>query len=567
MTRKPKILWMNEASFLSTGYGVYGNEILHRLHDTGKYEIAEMGVYSSSNDPLANNLPWLYYGCLPDTPEQNVEYNSQLANQWGLWRFEEVCLDFKPDIVIDTRDWWAGEFVSRSPFRRFFHWSIMPTVDSAPQMEQWLATYLDADSLCTYTEFGRDTLNTETNGKIKFRGIPSPSANYNIFKPVGDKQKHKELFGLDGDVCIVGTIMRNQKRKLYPDLILAFKKFLEQSHRDISDKVYLYLHTSYPDIGWDIPRLIRESGIGHRILCTYICSNCGHVCCSVFNDATQVCRQCHRPTAKLPSVSHGVSTKDLAAIINLFDVYVQYAIAEGLGMPAIEAASCGVPVMAVDYSGMASVLKNIQGIPIKVQRFFRESETHAYRALPDNQDLADKLSKFFTISIDNQRGLGRQTAIACRQAYSWEKAVNIWENIIDGVVIKPLEQTWDSPPRVITPNLNIPNNLTQDEFVRWCVVNVWGEPSQLNSYVVMRMVRDLHYGEAISGFGGPYYSEDSLIIEQPKYRTFDKQEVLGALKKMGDTRNYWEERRAGLVQVDTPIYIQRAHNRVKHHVV
>ena len=32
--------------------------------------------------------------------------------------------------------------------------------------------------------------------------------------------------GLDPDCKIIGTVMRNQRRKLYPDLFEAFKKFL-----------------------------------------------------------------------------------------------------------------------------------------------------------------------------------------------------------------------------------------------------------------------------------------------------------------------------------------------------
>jgi hypothetical protein len=39
MTKK-KILLVNEASYLATGFAVYGHEILTRLHKTDKYDIA-----------------------------------------------------------------------------------------------------------------------------------------------------------------------------------------------------------------------------------------------------------------------------------------------------------------------------------------------------------------------------------------------------------------------------------------------------------------------------------------------------------------------------------------------
>lgn len=557
MDRKPRILWMGEATFLNTGYGIYGHEVLSRLHATGKYEIAEMGVYGHFADHRAHDIPWTYYGCVPDTPDKQAEYDSQVANQWGLWKFEDVCLDFKPDIVIDIRDWWAIEFVSRSPFRRNFHWSIMPTIDSAPQMEQWLATYLDADSVCAYTEFGRDTMIQETNGRVNFQNLAPAAANYELLKPVSDKKKHKEAMGFESNVKIVGTIMRNQKRKLYPDLLQAFRLFVEQ-HPQTGHDTFLYLHTSYPDLGWDIPRLIRESGIGHKVLCTYICHKCGHVFPSFFHDAVQTCSKCGQPDARLPSTERGTTTQDLAAIINCFDVYVQYANCEGQGMPQVEAAACGVPVMSVDYSAMSSVVRNVKGTPIKVQRMFRESETHAYRALPDNQDLADKLGSFLSKPESLRNKAGRDTYLACRKNYDWSRTSKVWEKIIDGIKLQPLEETWDNPnARIIKPNLNIPENIPLEDFVRWSVANIWGEPSQVDSYVALRMIRDLNYGEAISGFGGPYYSEDSLIIEQPKFKKFGKQNVVDSLAELGAGRNYWEQRRTGMIQEAVPLFIQR----------
>jgi glycosyltransferase involved in cell wall biosynthesis len=553
---------MGEATYLSTGYSVYGHEVLSRLHETGKYEIAELGGYGHFADPRAQEIPWTYYGCLPDTPDQDEKYESQIANQWGLWRFEEICLDFKPDIVMDIRDWWMAETVARSPFRRHFHWAIMPTIDSAPQMEQWLSTYLNADSVCAYSEFGRDTMLQETNNLINFCGMAPPAANYDYLKPVSDKKRHKEAMGFEPGVKIVGTIMRNQKRKLYPDLLQAFKMFLEK-YPKVGHDTFLYLHTSYPDIGWDIPRLIRESGIGHKVLCTYICHNCGHVFPSFFHDAVQTCSKCGQPEARLPSSDKGVHIRDLAAIINCFDVYVQYSIAEGFGMPQVEAAACGVPVMSVDYSAMSSVVRKLKGTPLKVQRLFREAETHSYRALPDNAFLADQLGHFLGKPEPMRLKAGRDAYLACRKSYDWSRTTKVWEKIIDKIELRPLEETWNSPPRVISPNYDVPQGLPMEDFVRWGIANIWGEHGQIDSYVALRMIRDLNYGQSVASFGGPYYCEDSLLIEKPKFRSFGKADAVQALVELGDGRNYWEQRRAGLIQESEPLYITRVRESEK----
>jgi hypothetical protein len=40
---KKRILFVGEASFLSTGFSNYYRELLPRLHATGKYEIGDPG--------------------------------------------------------------------------------------------------------------------------------------------------------------------------------------------------------------------------------------------------------------------------------------------------------------------------------------------------------------------------------------------------------------------------------------------------------------------------------------------------------------------------------------------
>src|SRR5688500_7845485 len=129
--RKKRILHPTEATFLKTGYSNYSYEVLKRLHATGKYEIAELGCFARSSDPQVAKLPWKFYGNLPDPNNKNEVdfYRASQLHAFGSWRFEEILLDLQPDIVFDIRDWWMYEFEERSPFRNYYHWAIMPTVD------------------------------------------------------------------------------------------------------------------------------------------------------------------------------------------------------------------------------------------------------------------------------------------------------------------------------------------------------------------------------------------------------------------------------------------------------
>lgn len=556
--RKLRILWLGEASYLSTGYAVYTREILERLYNTDKYDIAELASYGHWNDRQRFNIPWRYYGNLPDTPDDRQTYEGNILNQFGEWKFEETCLDFKPDIVCDPRDWWMGEYVERSPFRRLFKWAIMPTVDSIPQQEQWLATFMDADAVFNYCEFGRDYLQDTLKDSVNLCGLAPPSAHPDCYKPM-KKEEVRQRFGIDNDLIIIGTVMRNMKRKLYPDLIDSFAKFTRENP-ELTKKVYLYIHCSYPDSGWDIPKLIREAGIGHRVFFTYICSTCKHVFPSFFQDCVQPCPECGSPTAGLPNQNISATTEEMGRIMNLFDLYVQYSVCEGFGMPQVEAAMCGVPVMAVDYSAMSSVLSNIGGIPIKVQRLYREAESHAYRALPDNDHLISLWKDFVNKPESVRKVMGRKTYMKCKKNYSYDMSAKEWEKFFDTVEPKNL---WDSPPLVHQPNPDVPDGFDNDQFARWIIRNIWGRPEKMDSYMSLRLMRDLNYRQSIVQHGDTYFNERSVPGTKQYFDSFTREDAVRHMMILNQKDTYWEERRVGLIEDKVSKFVQECKKGIK----
>ena len=160
--RKRRILFIGEASFLATGFSTYWNEVIGRLHKTGEFELAEMGSYAHDGDPGCQKVPWKFYPAGPARGNKKAmqEYmpHPGSTNQFGEWRFSDVCLDFKPDLVLAHRDWWMDEFVLRSPLRKNFKFIWSPTIDGEPQRELWLDSYLQCDRILTYSEYGMNLL-------------------------------------------------------------------------------------------------------------------------------------------------------------------------------------------------------------------------------------------------------------------------------------------------------------------------------------------------------------------------------------------------------------------------
>jgi glycosyltransferase involved in cell wall biosynthesis len=552
---KKKILLCNEASFLNTGYSIYGKEVMRRLLATDKYELAELSVYGSEIDSRQEQIPWKYY---PNHPNPNIEaevmdFNSKQINVFGGWRFEEVCLDFRPDIVMDIRDFWMVEFTQRSPFRPMFSWSLMPTVDAEPQNEQWIYTFANADTVLNYSEFGERVLKQQSGGSINCLGVASPSAD-KVFVPTPDKKAHKQNMGFSSDSLIIGTVMRNQRRKLFPDLFYSFREFLNQTQLT---NVYLYCHTSYPDIGWDIPSLLNEHGISSKVIFTYCCSQCQNVYPAFFEGSMTICPRCSYLAAKPSSVHSTTTNEDLAKIYNLFDLYVQYANSEGFGIPQVEAAACGVPFMSVDYSAMESVVANLEGEPIKVKALYKELETGCMRAVPDNDDFVEKLIKFFSLPEAVRLKKGFQTRKLFEQHYTWDKTAEKWESLFDAIPIKPPETTWDSPPRLINIPSEIPAYLPNREYVDWLFTNVLGEPEKIGSYDYARMLRDLDNKNYVRGMGGFYFNEDSWSHVRPEWEKFDKEEAYYQILEIAENKNHWEKVRCGIIKKPRPSWLPK----------
>jgi glycosyltransferase involved in cell wall biosynthesis len=536
---KKKVLFCSEASWLSTGYSVYTKEVLSRLKDVEDIEVAELACYAAIEDVEGRNIPWQVY---PNKPSPNDpalnSYNGNPSAQFGEQSFNQVLLHYQPDIVIDIRDWWMMEYQQRSPFRDFFHWAIMPTVDATPQADQWINTYASADAVFAYSEFGRDTLLNQSQD-IKFVNTASPSAS-NTFMPYGDKGAHKASMGLSENVLILGTVMRNQKRKLYPDLFESFRKFLDE----VKDpNIYLLCHTYYPDVGWEIPKFLNEFGLSSRVLFTYKCKNCGKISVNFFQDSVQHCRHCNEFTSQMVGINNSISEDELASVYNLFDIYVQYANSEGFGMPQLEAAQCSVPVISTYYSAMQSIVDNIDAIGIQPLSYYIECETGCKRAVPDNNKFVEELVKLYH-SRDQLPNLGAEMRNNALDYYNWDKTAEAWLKHIMKVKPKDPQETWLSPPQILQPATTIPPEIgSMVDKVNYLFHNTLHKPEWIGSYLWKKVLKDCTFGYRCENVQKDFYFNESHVQAQQGNQAFSIDDAIKELAFFREQINEWEKAR------------------------
>ena len=543
MEPKKRILFVGEASFLNTGFATYYRELIPRLAATGKYEIAELGSYVNQNDPRITefiNGRWKFYAAMPMTQQEHQVFQQPCAhprargqntNQFGEWKFDGVCADFQPDIVIDIRDWWMLEFQERSVFRDWYKWIVMPTVDAEPQMEEWISTYENANIVLCYSDYGihvlkRQTANvaTKTGMRPKMKIFPKPmrpGVDLSIFKPE-DKGAAKENFNLNKNNVVIGAVMRNQSRKLYPDLIDAFARMKKKyKGEEAVDKAVLLIHSSWPDNqhSYDYPRHIMRlesyswmtnsySGIRGDILQSMKCAACQETSVTFAmhlwgrplqeGRVKMPCPHCGAQECSPPNTSVGYTREELASLYNAMDIYVQCSICEGDGMPIQEAKACGTPTLVMNYTAMAEKGRfpyeythfsengtlakdyscNLGGEVIDVERYYYEAETSCKRALPDIDDLADKLRTWVNDQALRQV-ISAEARKCTEQNYNWDELWKQWEFVLDSVKSLDRSQTWDSPVQEIEKVLPqpIPNGLSDERFIDWLYTDILKYPA------------------------------------------------------------------------------------------
>ncbi len=538
---KKRILFVGESSFLNTGFSTYYRELLPRLVATGKYEIAEFGSYAGDNDPGVSSFirgRWPFYGNNPLNAQEQEAFNQpdpaqpgQNTNQFGRYKFDSVLADFRPDIVIDIRDWWMLAFEERSPFRKYFSWLVMPTVDSIPQKEEWMDTYKTATYVMAYSDFGIDSLRksapqlelrSDPPGKPGFIGIDKapgklhpvplrPGVDLKTFHVRSPKEKGelKQKWGIKPDIPIILLVQRNQSRKRISEVMIAFAMMKNMyADNETVQKSILVMHTGWPDntMSIDFPRAIariqtgyygcpvKRKGIIREISSTFMCNNqtCGDVFIAPSINLRQhpviTCPKCGQQSARTPTTGVGITREQLSEVYGMADMMVQMSIAEGCGMTVQEAKATGVPVLVTDYAALsekgalpdydhidkANYTVHLGGEKMDVAYLYEEPETTCWRAMTSIEDCAKKMAEM----LGDPERLTQMSLDARKCAednYDWEDNWKPWEFILDHITPLDRDKTWDKDVSLIEIDAKQPDeNLNDDEFIIWCYISLLG---------------------------------------------------------------------------------------------
>lgn len=364
-----KSLIVSHTPTATTGYGRVVRRLAHSLLKTG-HRVAVMGAG--------------YTGGPHELPYPLIPWHSSSA--------EEIRRCFgvgRPNVLLTIGDPWMFEQLPARLERGKCTWVAYFPVDGYPLPEEWKRWVRSVDVPVVFSRFTQELV-TEATGKtppLIYHGVDTKA-----FAPM-DREAAKARANVAGRF-VVGTVARNQQRKNLPALVKAFARF----SADKPDAI-LYLHTQV--IGdYNMLELVRRFGV---------------------EDKTRV-------TEGL-GTDRGIPDAMLATVYNAMDVFVLPTMAEGFGLPIIEAQACGTPALVTDFSACPEL------VPDPIQRL-RVKETLVMRrnfeqAIVDVDDIVEKLNHFYH-HRDELRELGTRCH-AFVQQFDWSVACSQFVDLLASV--------------------------------------------------------------------------------------------------------------------------------------
>ena len=149
-----------------------------------------------------------------------------------------------------------------------------------------------------------------------------------LFKPAADRDQLRDSVGISANTFLIGTCGINKdsgNRKALPEQLLAFAKF----------------HKRHPNTMMVVHSVINAKQIGGYNL-ESITNSLGITDAVMFPDQ-------HAYTCGL------IADEAMAEWFQCLDLYTGCSLAEGFGLPALEAQACGVPVVVTDGSAMTEL--------------------------------------------------------------------------------------------------------------------------------------------------------------------------------------------------------------------
>jgi len=405
-----KILWWSNAPFTPTGYGVGTKGVVYPLNRL--YDVRCIGYWGLQGAALGFNGLIVY---------------PKLFGRFGEDAAVLVVKNWRPDVMVTLFDVWISQSASQLGEPGWLgrihpRWIPVVPVDHDPVPPNVVESVRPAYKVVAMSQFGRR--------QLQMKGVESTyiphGVDTGVFKPTADRAGDiaflerssmpfsEDPLPWDEDCFVLGMNAANkdQQRKGFSRMFEAAGIFLE-NNPDAKKDLRIYLHSWYrfPN-GKNLDGVAHAFGLGDRTRCTHRY----HMWC-------------------------GLKPEEMARVYGGFDVLYNASMAEGFGIPIVEAAACGVPAIATDWTSMPELVGGHGWLVKPVTR--KMTMLESFWAVPDVYEAADAIEDAYN-HPKKVRRLGEK-ARKFSLDYDWKRVVvPLWVRLMEGVrgemTAKPLEE-------------------------------------------------------------------------------------------------------------------------------
>jgi glycosyltransferase involved in cell wall biosynthesis len=335
-----RIMFTGAAPWTNSGYGKPLRYLLPRLHAAGhKLGLAAFfGWAGATTDTDIEGAPLRIF-----PPARDNYFNDVIDHH---------VKAFNADVVITLQDVW----ILQGWGKRDFVWCPWLPIDTHPVSAPILHAIEGCHTPLVWVDWAKHEL--QNHGWMQTRTIPF-GVDLELHHP-GDQSAARRAIGLPDDGrFIAGMVAANSSypsRKSFPEVLLAFVDFLNRGGEGL-----LYLHTTVTPkgkAGVDLQGMMQTLSLPW----------------STVDDPD---RERHERAVVMFPSQHKMwcgaySDADLANVYHSLDLYLAPSMAEGFGIPILEAQACGLPVVTLATTSMPELTFN--GICLQPAQLCWEAE-------------------------------------------------------------------------------------------------------------------------------------------------------------------------------------------------
>jgi len=414
-----KVLWLSDAG-CTTGFSRVTHAIGERLVEEYGHEVSVLAV-----NYRGDSWPCERPGHQHVTPLRLYRPDTIVGSDiYGQARVLEMLAKADPDVVVflfDPQVILQLLFDNKyDPDRILLQYRPMLAYipdDGVNLPPRWTTLLPKVTNVVAMSEWGKQAYQPS---KLVYHG-----SDPDHFWPIWEKPKVtssgivcktkndcKRAFGFDPDHFLVGRVDTNSGRKDYSALVKALWPLMKK-YKDID------VHFQCADEG-------PTAGIRFQALLSREAADV---------DPTRF----HFPG--LHSTFEGWPIEDLNVLYSAFDIFASTSRGEGFGLTLLEAASCGIPIVAQNVSAIPEVVGS-GGILLE-PRGLIATPAGEDTWLPDPEAFTAAIERLYN-SVGLRRELGENGA-AHAKTFSWDVAAQKFDEYITALANQPPVGT-EAPP-------------------------------------------------------------------------------------------------------------------------